>query len=46
MDGPKDYHTKWNRSERERQLPYDISYTWSLKYDTSEFIYETETDWE
>ena len=26
MDGPRDYHTKWNKSERERQIPYDIIY--------------------
>ena len=44
VDGPRDYHTKWSKSERERQIPYDISYTWNLKYDTNELIYETETD--
>ena len=21
MDGPRDYHTKWSKSERERQIP-------------------------
>ena len=25
MNGPKDYQTKWNKSERERQIPYDIT---------------------
>ena len=44
MDGPRDYHTKSSKSERERQIPYDITYTWNLKYDTNELIYETETD--
>ena len=44
MDGPRDYHTKWIKSERERQIPYDITYMWNLKYDTNELIYETETD--
>ena len=44
MDGPKDYHTKRSKSERERQMPYDITYMWNLKYDTNELIYETETD--
>ena len=29
----KDYHTKQSKSERERQIPYDIAYTWNLKYD-------------
>ena len=44
VDGPRDYHTKWSKSERERQIPYDITYMWNLKYDTNEFIYKTETD--
>ena len=22
MDGPRAYHTKWNKSDRERQIPY------------------------
>ena len=29
----KDYHTKQSNSERERQIPYDITYMWNLKYD-------------
>ena len=41
MDANRDYHTK---SEGERQLPYDITYMWNLKYDTYELIFETETD--
>ena len=44
MDGPRDYYTKWNKSEREKQMSYDITYTWNLKYDTNQLIYETETD--
>ena len=28
---------------RQRQIPYDITYMWNLKYDTNEHIYETET---
>ena len=44
MDGPRDDHTKWNKSERERQIPYDTIYMWNLKYDTNELIYETETE--
>ena len=43
-DGPRDNHTKWSKSERERQIPYDITYMWNLKYDTNELIYKTETD--
>ena len=37
MDGPRDYHTKWSKSERERQMPYAITYMWNLKYDTSDW---------
>ena len=43
MDGSRDYHTKQSKSERERQMPYDIIYTRNLKYDTSERIYKIET---
>ena len=31
MDGPRDCHTKWGKSDRERQTPYDITYIWNLK---------------
>ena len=31
MVGPRDYHTKWTKSEGERQIPYDITYLWNLK---------------
>ena len=31
MDGPRDYHSKWNKPDRERQISYDIAYTWNLK---------------
>ena len=31
-------------SLRERQIPYDITYMYYLKYDTKDPIYETETD--
>ena len=44
VGGIRDYHIKRNNSERERQIPYDITYMWNLKYDTNELIYETETD--
>ena len=32
------------KSDRERQIPYNITYTWNLKYGTNEHIYKTETD--
>ena len=30
MEGPRDYHTKWSKSDRERQISYDIAYMWNL----------------
>ena len=27
MDGPRDYHTKWSKSDRKKQTSYDITYT-------------------
>ena len=48
MDGPRDDHTKWSKSER--QLSYDITYDiicdWNLikMLDTKELIYTTETN--
>ena len=38
MDGPRDYHTKPRKSERERQIPYAITYMWNLKQDKNEPI--------
>ena len=31
MDEPRDYHTKWNKSDRERQISYDKTYMGILK---------------
>ena len=44
MGGPRDYHTKRSKSEREKQIPYNITYMWNLKYNTNEHIYKTEMD--
>ena len=44
MDGPRDYRTKWSKSDRERQISYDITYMWNLKNDTNEIIYKIETN--
>ena len=41
MDAARDSHTKWSKSERERQILYDIIYMWNLKYDTNKPIYKT-----
>ena len=39
-----EHYAKWNKSDRDRQIPYDITYMWNLKYDTNELIYKTEID--
>ena len=31
MDGPRDCHMELSKSDRERQIPYDIAYMWNLK---------------
>ena len=31
INGPRNYHTKWSKSERERQIPYDIAYMQNQK---------------
>ena len=31
MGGPRDYHTKWSKSDRERQISYGITYVESKK---------------
>ena len=42
MDATRDYHTRW--SQKEKQISYDITYMWNLKYNKNELIYKTETD--
>ena len=38
MDGPKECHTEWSKSDR-GEISYDISYMWNLKRnDTNELI--------
>ena len=43
MNRPRDDHTKWINSERERQIQYDITYTWELKKDTNELTKQKHT---
>ena len=31
-------------SQKEKKIPYDISYMWNLKYGTNDPAYKTETD--
>ena len=39
----RDYQAKWSKSETQRQIPYNITYMWNVKYDTNEPVCETET---
>ena len=34
MDGPGVYYAKWNKSDRERQILYIVTYIWNLKSKT------------
>ena len=36
MDGLGEHYAKLNKPDRERQILYDITYMWNLKYDTNE----------
>ena len=46
MDGPRDCHTEWSKSEIERQISYNSTHIWNLIYknDINELIYKTERD--
>ena len=35
MDGLGEYYARWNKSDRERQILYDISYMWNIKNTTN-----------
>ena len=43
INGPREYHTKWSKSERAWQILYDMTYMYNVKYSTNELIYKTET---
>ena len=44
MHATRHYHTKWSKSARERQIPYDITYMWNLNHGANEPNYKTEAD--
>ena len=45
MDGPRDYYTKRNKSDRERKIPHDITYMWNLILKWYKWTYsQTETE--
>ena len=31
VDGPREYYAYWNKSDRERQILYDVTYMWNVK---------------
>ena len=41
MDRPRDYYAKWSNSDNKRQITYDVTYMWKLKYSTNELIHKT-----
>ena len=43
MDGTKDSHTKCSKSERERKILYDITYSWNLVYGPNKTFHRKET---
>ena len=42
FNGIRDSHIEWSKSERERQIPYDITYIWNLIYGTDEPFHRKE----
>ena len=44
MDGLGRYYANWNKSDRERQTLYDITYMWNLKTITTSEYNKKETD--
>jgi len=42
MDGTRESHTEWNEPERQRQIPYDITYNWNLISSTNEHLLRKE----
>jgi len=42
VDGTRDSHTERSKSDRERQIPYDITYIWNLICGTNEPFHRKE----
>ena len=36
MDGAREYNAEWNKSVRERQVPFDLTHVWNLRNKTNE----------
>ena len=41
MDGPGGHYAKQNKSDRERQIPYDLTYLWNIKKKKKPHRYKT-----
>ena len=44
VDGPRVCHTEWSKSEREKQIPYNITHMWNLENGTGELICKAEIE--
>ena len=44
IGGPRGYYVKWNKSDRGRQIWYDITYMWNLKTKQMNKHKKTETE--
>ena len=42
-DGARGCYIKWNKSESERQMPYNFSYMWNLKSKISRQMKQTDS---
>ena len=40
MAEPREYYAHWNKSDREREILYVITYMWKLKNKTNEWTYQ------
>ena len=43
MDGPREYHTEWNKPDR-GEISHDIPYMWNLKKKWYKWTYKTKRD--
>ena len=39
MDGPRECHSEWSKSDIKREIPYGIAYMWNQKRKRSKWIY-------
>ena len=42
MDRTRGSHPEWSKSDRERQIQYDVAYNWNLIYSTNECFHRKE----